>query len=147
MQTAEIVAAGLGVDVVVREGLREYGVGALAGTDTGERDYFEEVFRQWVGGDDTTRIAGGERIEDFVARVAGVLAEVADAHRVRRAWSSVTAARSSRPVLQLVGLPRTRGLGVTLPNCGVIEVEKDADRWLLDRRIPSTKVRQPKSCL
>ena len=32
VQTAEIVAAGLEVDVIVREGLREYGVGALAGS-------------------------------------------------------------------------------------------------------------------
>src|SRR6478609_3419986 len=35
VQTAEIVAASLGVDVVVREGLREYGVGSLAGSAPG----------------------------------------------------------------------------------------------------------------
>ncbi len=34
-------------------------------------------------------------------------------------------------VPQLVGLPRIRGLGITLANCGVLEVEKDADGWRL----------------
>jgi len=32
---------------------------------------------------------------------------------------------------QLVGLSRTRGLGVALANCAVIELEKDADGWRL----------------
>ena len=38
VQTAEIAAGVLGVDVVVREGLREYGVGDLAGADGGRGD-------------------------------------------------------------------------------------------------------------
>ncbi|MCW2765714.1 MAG: hypothetical protein JWO11_1673, partial [Nocardioides sp.] len=37
VQTAEIVAGLLDLDVVVREGLREYGVGSLSGTDADER--------------------------------------------------------------------------------------------------------------
>ena len=39
VQTGEIVAARLGVDVVVRKGLREFGVGDAAGT-TGDPDPF-----------------------------------------------------------------------------------------------------------
>jgi probable phosphoglycerate mutase len=36
-------------------------------------------------------------------------------------------------VPQLVGLPRSRGLGVTLANGGLIELENDADGWRLVR--------------
>lgn len=131
VQTAEIAAAGLGVDVVVREGLREYGVGSLAGTEIGEKDYFAGVFRRWVGGDDATRIDGGERITDFVCRVGAVFEEAADAHPGEAILVVSHGGAILATVPQLVGLPRTRGLGVTLANCGVIELEKDADGWRL----------------
>jgi probable phosphoglycerate mutase len=131
VQTAEIAAAGLGVDVVVREGLREYGVGSLAGTEIGEKDYFAGVFRRWVGGDDATRIDGGERITDFVRRVGAVFEEAADAHPGEAILVVSHGGAILATVPQLVGLPRTRGLGVTLANCGVIELEKDADGWRL----------------
>ncbi|MGZ4455745.1 MAG: histidine phosphatase family protein [Nocardioides sp.] len=131
VQTAEIAAAGVGVDVVVREGLREYGVGALAGTRVAEHDYFPGIFRRWASGDDSTTIDGGERVSDFVARVRGVLAEVADAHRGETVLvvSHGGAILASAP--ELVGLPRTAGLGVELPNCGVLELEADDDGWRL----------------
>src|SRR6478735_8890928 len=77
VQTAEIVAGVLGVDVVVREGLREYGVGALA---------------------ETTLV---------VSHGGAILATLP----------------------QLAGEPRSRGVGVSLPNCGVIGLEADADGW------------------
>lgn len=131
VQTAEIAAAGLGVDVIVREGLREYGVGSLAGSTTGEQAYFSGVFRQWVEGDDETRIEGGERITDFVRRVGDVLEEVADAHPGEATLVVSHGGAILATLPQLVGLPRTRGLGVTLANCGVIELEKDADGWQL----------------
>ena len=41
VQTGEIVAAGAGVDVTVRTGLREFGVGDAAGT-TGDPDPFAD---------------------------------------------------------------------------------------------------------
>ena len=85
MQTAEIVAAALStggslVDVVVREGLREYGVGSLAGTHADEREALGPVFAAWAAGDDDAAIPGGERVGDVVARMAAVLEEVADQH-------------------------------------------------------------------
>lgn len=129
VQTAEIVAAVLGVDVVVREGLREYGVGDLAGAEGGEAAYFAGVFRQWVEGDATAGIAGGEQTDDFVARVGRVLDEVADQHRGEAALVISHGGAILATLPQLVGLPRTRGLDVTLPNCGVIELEADNDGW------------------
>ena len=131
VQTAEIAAAALGVDVVVREGLREYGVGSLAGTDGDERGYFEDVFRRWTEGDDEVEIAGGERTADFVARVQATLEEIADAHPGEAVLVISHGGAILATVPQLVGLPRSHGLGLTLANCGVIEVERDADGWRL----------------
>ena len=59
VQTGEIVAARLGVDVVVRTGLREFGVGDAAGT-TGDPDPFAETFAAWLDSDLTARIPGAE---------------------------------------------------------------------------------------
>lgn len=133
VQTAEIVAGALGVDVVVREGLREYGVGALAGTTAHEKGYFEAVFRRWVDGDPDAAIDGGERIDDVVARVQAVLEEVADEHRGETALVVSHGGAMLATLPQLAGLPRSRGWGVTLPNCGVIGLDADADGWRLTR--------------
>lgn len=133
VQTAEIAAGLLGVDVVVREDLREYGVGRLAGTSRHEKAYFEEVFRRWAEGDEDAEIDGGERIGELVARVEGVLREVADEHRGETALVVSHGGAMLATLPQLAGLPRRRGLGVTLPNCGVIGLEGDADGWQLTR--------------
>ena len=133
VQTAEIAAGVLGVDVVVREDLREYGVGRLAGTQLHEKAYFEGVFRRWVEGDDDAAIDGGERVAEVVARVEGVLREVADEHRGETALVISHGGAMLATLPQLAGLPRRRGLGVTLPNCGVIGLEADADGWQLTR--------------
>ncbi|GAW50513.1 MULTISPECIES: histidine phosphatase family protein [unclassified Nocardioides] len=131
VQTAEIAAAALGVDVVVREGLREYGVGSLAGTVGDEATTIGPVFLAWARGDDTATIDGGERVSDVVARVEGVLQEVADAHPGESVLVVGHGGAILATVPQLVGLPRAHGLGTVLPNCGVVELEKDADGWRL----------------
>ncbi|GCD88343.1 histidine phosphatase family protein [Nocardioides sp. LS1] len=131
VQTAEIAASVLGTDVVVREGLREYAVGSLAGSGEHESAYFAEVFRQWAEGDDSAAIAGGDRIGDTVARVQGVLEAIADEHRGETVLVVSHGGAILATVPQLVGMPRTAGLGVSLANCGVIELEVDADGWRL----------------
>lgn len=131
VQTAEIAAAGLGVEVVVREGLREYGVGSLAGTDGDEAAVLGPVFRAWADGDDAARIDGGERVGGIVARVEAVLDEVADAHPGETTLVVSHGGAILATLPQLVGLPRAYGLGVTMANCGVIELEKDAEGWRL----------------
>ena len=80
VQTGEIVAGILGVDVVVRTGLREFGVGDAAGT-TGVPDPFAATFASWLAGDLTARIPGGESGEEVVERYTAVLEEIADEHR------------------------------------------------------------------
>ena len=80
--------------LILREGLREYGVGSLAGTHADEREALEPVFAAWAAGDDDAAIPGGERVGDIVARMAAVLEEVADLTPARRCSWSATAARS-----------------------------------------------------
>jgi 2,3-bisphosphoglycerate-dependent phosphoglycerate mutase len=138
VQTAEIVAAALStdgsrVDVVVREGLREYGVGSLAGTPADEREELGPVFAAWAGGDDEAAIPGGERLGDIVARMGAVLEEIADQHRgeavlvVGHGGSILTA------LPELVGRPRASACDLTLPHAGHVELEVDADGWRLVR--------------
>lgn len=131
VQTAEIAAAVLGADVVVREGLREYGVGSLAGTHGDEAATLGPVFRAWTEGDDAATIDGGERIGAIVARVQDVLAEAADEHPGEAVLVVGHGGAILASIPPLVGLPRDHGLGRVLPNCGVIEIEKDADGWRL----------------
>ncbi len=130
VQTGEIVAAALGADVVVRTGLREFGVGDAAGT-TGDPDPFAETFAAWLGGDLTARIPGGESGEDVVERYTAVLDEIADAHRgesvlvVSHGGVMCTALSA---VARNLALSHSRDL--PMPHCGVVALEGDADGWV-----------------
>ncbi|MBM6400545.1 histidine phosphatase family protein [Phycicoccus sonneratiae] len=134
VETAEIAAGVLGVDVVVREGLREYGVGAIAGTSTDEASAIGPVFEAWLGGDDTARIPGGERVADVVARVRAVLEEVADAHRGETVLVVSHGGAVMATVPELVGAPRVTARELVLPGGGHLVLEADEDGW---RRLPS----------
>lgn len=131
VQTAELAAGVLGTDVVVREGLREYAVGDLAGSHASGATYFEKVFRQWAEGDDTAQISGGELIADTVGRVQGTLRAIADEHRGETVLVVSHGGAMLASLPPLVGLPRTHAVGVSLRNCGVVELEADADGWRL----------------
>jgi probable phosphoglycerate mutase len=131
VQTAEIVAARLGVDVVVREGLREYGVGSIAGTDADERAHVGSAFDAWLEGDRDARIGGGERIDAFVGRVTDVLEEVADQHRGEAVLVVSHGGAIMAAVTPLAGLAPERARGLTLPNCAAVELEADGKDWRL----------------
>jgi probable phosphoglycerate mutase len=112
VQTAEIVAGVLGVDVVVREGLREFGVGVHAGT-VGDPDPLRPVFSRWLEGDLEARIEGAESGTEVIQRVAAELELVADQHRGESA------------LVVTVRFPESRAI----PNGGVVELEADGDGW------------------
>lgn len=131
VQTAEIAAGVLGVDVVVREGLREYGVGSMAGTDADESAVIGPVFRAWVGGDDTAAIDGGELVSGVVARVTRVLEEVADQHRGEAVLVVAHGGAIMASVPELVGCPRVMAWDLVLPGGGHVALERDADGWRL----------------
>lgn len=131
VQTAEIAAGVLGTDVVVREGLREYGVGSLAGTRADERAALEPVFTAWAGGDDGATIPGGERVADIVARTRAVLEEVADRHRGETVLVVGHGGGIMATVPELVGRPRASAYELTLANAGHVELAVDGDGWRL----------------
>ncbi len=130
VQTGEIVAAALGVDVVVRKGLREFGVGDAAGT-TGDPDPFAETFAAWLDGDLAARIPGGESGEDVVERYTAVLDEIADAHRGE---SVLVVSHGGVMCMALSAVARnlalTHSRDLPMPNCGVVALEGDADGWV-----------------
>ncbi|MCY4725740.1 histidine phosphatase family protein [Nocardioides sp. STR2] len=130
VQTGEIVAARLDVDVIVRTGLREFGVGDAAGT-TGDPDPFAATFAAWLDGDLTARIPGGESGLEVVARYEAVLDEVADAHRGE---SVLVVSHGGVMCLVLPLLARNLAPDHTrelpLPNCGLVALEVDDDGWV-----------------
>jgi len=130
VQTGEIVAARLGVDVVVRKGLREFGVGDAAGT-TGIPDPFAATFAAWLDGDMTARIPGGESGVEVVERYGAVLEEVADSHRGE---SVLVVSHGGVMCMALSALARnltaSHSRDLPMPNCGVVALEADADGWM-----------------
>lgn len=134
VQTAEIVAASLGLDVTVREGLREYGVGSLAGTAGDEAAVIGPVFDAWVAGDDAATIDGGERIGDIVHRVADVLEGVADQHRGESVLVVSHGGAIMVTVPWLLRLPRAAARELVLPGAGHLALEHDSDGWRFSPR-------------
>ncbi|SFB06693.1 probable phosphoglycerate mutase [Nocardioides alpinus] len=130
VQTGEIVAAQLGTDVIVRTGLREFGVGDAAGT-TGDPDPFAETFAAWLDGDLAARIPGGESGTEVVERYAAVLDEIADSHRGE---SVLVISHGGVMCMALSALARNLTLShsrdLPVPHCEVVAVEADADGWV-----------------
>jgi probable phosphoglycerate mutase len=134
VQTAEIAASALACDVTVREGLREFGVGAFAGHPVSDQDPLATTFLAWLNGDLDARLNGGESGVELAARVRAVLEEVAGQHE----GESVLVI--SHGGAMGVGLPALAGnlpgdviVGAPLPNCGVVELSVDGDGWRAHR--------------
>ena len=127
VQTAEIAAARLGVEVVVREALREYSVGDWAGQES-EGARFDEVFRQWADGRLGERIPGAESGQEIIARFTSALNAIADEHRGEGVLVVTHGGVMLTALPPLLGLPYPHGFP-TLSNCGVIEAEADVDGW------------------
>jgi probable phosphoglycerate mutase len=130
VQTGEIAAARIGTDVVVRTGLREFGVGDAAGTN-GDPDPFAETFAAWLDGDLTARIPGGESGREVVERYEAVLDEIADAHRGE---SVLVVSHGGVMSMVLSALARNLALShsrdLPMPNGGIVALEADADGWV-----------------
>lgn len=131
VQTAELAAGTLGVEVTVREGLREYGVGSLAGTDGSETEVIGPVFGRWLEGDDEARIPGGEVVSGIVARMVRVLDEVADRHEGESALVVSHGGAIMATVPVLLGRPRRTAWDLQLGGCGYVELVRDGSRWSL----------------
>lgn len=130
VQTGEIVAGVLGTDVVVRTGLREFGVGDARGT-TGVPDPFAATFAAWLDGDLAARVPGGESGEEVVTRYRAVLEEVADSHRGEAA---LVVSHGGVMCLALsalaLNLAPSHARDLPMPHCGLVAMEADADGWV-----------------
>ena len=130
VQTAEIAATALGCDVTVREGLREFGVGAFTGQPQTAQDPLASTFLAWLDGDLDVRVDGGETGADLAARVRTVLDEAAGSHPGESVLviSHGGAMGVGLPALA-ANLPRDIIRLHPLPNCGVVELAVDGGDW------------------
>ncbi len=129
VQTAEIAATVLAAPVRVREGLREFGVGDLAGQPFATT-VFDPVVKAWRQGDLTVGCPGAETGADVVHRVVGVLESIADEHRGEAALVvghsgslQLTASALVPSVGDIWTAERSLSYGATA------ELEADADGW------------------
>jgi broad specificity phosphatase PhoE len=125
VQTAELAAGVLGVEVTVREGLGEFAVGDAHGLPAGQGIFVEEM-EQWVAGDVDVKYPGSESAREVAARVVPVLDAIADQHRGETVLvvSHGGAIVASQAVLDYVP-----GRTWDFPNCGYIELEGDSSGW------------------
>ncbi|NNG40909.1 histidine phosphatase family protein [Flexivirga sp. ID2601S] len=130
VQTAELAAAMLDVDVTTRLGLQEFAVGDFAGVDRAAEDPFAPTFRTWLDGDLSARIRGAESGAEVVARGRTVLEEIADRHP----GETVLVVAHGGILTLLVRHLLTVENGVTprgFVNCGYAETALGADGWRL----------------
>ncbi|MEW2621966.1 bifunctional RNase H/acid phosphatase [Streptomyces sp. NPDC048106] len=83
-QTAEIVAARLGLDVIVEDGLRETDFGAWEGLTFGEvRDRYPDDLNAWLADPAARPTGGGESFAETAVRIAATKDELVAAHAGR----------------------------------------------------------------
>lgn len=80
VQTAEIAAANLDLDVTVLRALQEVSVGEFAGTSRGD-DQFSRFVGGWLDGDIDARVPGGESGREVTTRLRYALEGISDLHR------------------------------------------------------------------
>jgi broad specificity phosphatase PhoE len=133
VQTAEIVAARLGVAVTACKSLREVFIGSLLGQ---EFDYsrIASLEGQWYDGNLDARFEGGESGTEVVARHREEFEEIADLHR-----GETVLVVGHQSALGIVVPTLAQNLTPAwarendLANTESVELENDADGWMLRR--------------
>ncbi|MFH5821573.1 histidine phosphatase family protein [Georgenia sp. AZ-5] len=129
-QTAAPLAAARGLDVVVRDGIREVRAGAyeMRGDDEAVRGYLETVFA-WPDGGLHTRMPGGENGVEFLGRYDEVVAEIA-ASGVRTAvLVSHGAAIRAWVAARTENVPVEFAARNPLSNTGAVVLDGDVTGW------------------
>jgi probable phosphoglycerate mutase len=133
VQTAEIVAARLGVGVTACKSLREVFIGSLIGTAF-DVAHIEAVSDRWYDGTLDARFDGGESGTEVVERHRRQLDEIADLHRGETVLVVGHQTALGIVVPTLVGdLTPARARAEGLANAETVELERDADGWVLRR--------------
>lgn len=130
-ETGAIVGDRLRLTPVVVDGVQEFAVGSLAGKPAGDRGS-RETFLAWIQGDLDRRWPGAETGTEVVARFADAVDTLADRHR------GETVVVVSHGGVMTVAIPNTAtntpqelSRRADIANCGVAELEVDADGWRL----------------
>ncbi|MGW1780144.1 histidine phosphatase family protein [Streptomyces sp. NPDC002143] len=130
--TAAPLAAARGLDVLVRDGIREISAGDLemlpGDSEHGEL-YMRTVFA-WAAGDVDLRMPGGESGAEFLARYDGVVAEAAASGARAVALVSHGAAIRAWAAARVDGIDVPFAAAHRLVNTGTIVLEgSPADGW------------------
>jgi broad specificity phosphatase PhoE len=125
VQTAELAAGVLGVEVTVREGLGEFAVGDAYGLAAGQGIFVAEMER-WVLGAVDVKYPGSESARDVAARVVPVLDAIADQHRGE---AVLVVSHGGAIVATQAVLDFRPGRPWDFANCSYVELEGDADGW------------------
>ena len=129
VQTAELAAAVLGLEVTVREGLAEFAVGEAYGLAAGQGIFVAEMER-WVAGDVDAVYPGSESAVDVVARVRPVLDAIADSHRGE---AVLVVSHGGAIVATQAVLDFRPGRTWDFANGAYVELEGDASGWRVVR--------------
>jgi probable phosphoglycerate mutase len=133
VQTAEIVAGRLGVAVTACKSLREVSIGTLAGGSF-EVGRIDAVTDHWYAGSLDARFDDGESGAEVVERHRAQFEEIADLHR-----GETVLVVGHRTALGIVVPLLARDLSPVwardneLANTESIELDRDADGWVLRR--------------
>ena len=135
VQTAELAAAVAGVDEVeVRQDLREYSVGDLAGRSLAdEAALLMPVFEAWMAGDDLAMVPGADQTSAIVQRVSRVLEQIATElgpDGVALVVSHGGAIMTTVPVL--TGRSRNDALNFVLGGGANLVLVRDETGWSLE---------------
>jgi broad specificity phosphatase PhoE len=125
VQTAELAAAVLGVEVTVREGLVEIASGEALGL-AADGGHFDAAMDSWVAGDLQAAPPGSESALDIAARVRAVLDDLADRHRGE---AVLVVSHACAMVAAVAALAFEAGRSTRVANCGYFLLEGDADGW------------------
>lgn len=143
-QTGQVIADAFGVGLGALEGVREFSMGRCEGS-LAEEDWahIDQTFLRWFDGELTAGVDEGETGHEVVGRMRDALAEVADQHR------GETVVVVSHGGIMSCALPRCAtdvpddfGRDRFVPNCGLVELDVDADGWAL-RQWPGDPDRAP----
>ncbi|MCW2761058.1 MAG: hypothetical protein JWR85_1259 [Marmoricola sp.] len=133
VQTAEIVAARLGVAVTACKSLREVHVGSLEG-QAFDAGHLEDLTDRWCAGTLEACVDGGETGAEVVQRHREQFDEIADLHRGETVLvvGHQTALGIVVPTLA-ANLTAAWARENQLENTESAELERDADGWVLRR--------------
>lgn len=106
MATAAIVAEPHGLPVIVRDGLREIGVGEWEGLVVDEiAQRYAQVLREWWDRPHLTRIPGGETLEELRDRAVGALEAIREELRGGTAAVMAHGGVNKTVLLTVLGAP------------------------------------------